>query len=378
MEFDSLKGRSAADHMKKELIAAIRSGELRAGERILSERKLALQYKISYMTVHRAIEELVEAGYLVKEPRRGIFVRETFFAVGERSAKVLAFVALELNSEVIIELLTAAEKRARRYGYFLLVCNSVQDVAIERFHLQKLLTSNIAGVIFIPIGGNHNIDSVKQLNDNGVPVITIDNIYQDEQIDSIDCDNYDLGYKAASYLIENGHRNIAHITVSQENFRNNYVAQKRVEGFFAAMKEANIPCSNDNILFLPWEYTSLPIAEINLDNLGYEQARRLLLRKNPPTAISVAFDEIAWGVYRAAADLKVSIPQELSVIGINNTALSRRLVPGLTTLAQPFSTLGVRAVEILLGRNAGLLDRENIKEEFFGSLIVRGSVMRIQ
>ncbi|MGN1363850.1 MAG: GntR family transcriptional regulator [Victivallis vadensis] len=372
----TLKSGYAADELKRDLVEKIRSGTLLPGEKILSERKLADAYRISYMTVRRAIEELAGQGYITRKAHRGVFVNEKFRNLSSARNRTIAFVAQDLYDGVVIKLLAAIEWRARRSGYFVLVCNSMLDVTIEKGVLENLLHSNVSGVILFPIAGNKNVAAARSLIAAGIPVVTIDNIYADDRIDSIDCDNFDMGYKATEHLIRNGHTNIAHITVSQENFRHNYVAQKRMEGFQQALKDHKLPCPRENIMYLPWEYTSLPLAEIDLDNLGYDQARKLLLRDNRPTAFFVMFDEIASGVYLAARNLGLCVPRDVSVIGINNIDLCRRLSPGLTTIAQPFKALGLRAVEILLMRGTPQGDR-CIKEELLGTLIQRGSVANL-
>lgn len=374
---ESLKRGYAADELKHDLIEKIRSGVLFPGEKLLSERKLATHYKISYMTVRRAIEELCLKGYVVRKPCRGLFVNEKFRNLSSARNRTIAFVAQDLYDGVVLKLLAAIEWRARRSGYFVLVCNSMLDTDIERGVLENLLHSNVSGVILFPIAGNRNVPAARALIASGIPVVTIDNIYADDRIDSIDCDNFDMGYKATEYLIRNGHTNIAHITVSEENFDHNYVAQKRMAGFRQALKDHNLECPAENILYLPWKYTCLPLAEIDLNNLGYEQARKILLRDSRPTAIFVMFDELASGVYRAAHDLGLAIPRDVSVIGINNIDLCDRLSPGLTTIAQPFKALGLRAVEILLMRSTPQSDR-CIKEELLGILVPRGSVADIR
>ena len=371
----SLKSGYAADQLKKELMKKIKSGVLLPGEKILSERKLAEYYHISYMTVRRAVGELCGRGYLVRKPRRGVFVNENFRNLASARNRTIAFVTQDLYDGVVLKQLSAIEWRARRSGYFVLVCNSMLDVDIEKGTLENLMYSNVSGVILFPVA-SRNVPTARALVAAGIPVVTIDNIYADDQIDSIDCDNFDMGYKATEYLIQNGHVNIAHITVSKENFHQNYVAQRRMAGFCQALKDHGLECLPENILHLPWKYTRLPLAEIDLNSLGYEQARKALLRSDRPTAFFVMFDEIASGVYRAARELGIAIPRDLSVIGINNIDLCDRLSPGLTTIAQPFKALGARAVEILLMRSTPQSDK-CIKEELLGTLVRRGSVAGI-
>ena len=373
----NLKGGFAADDMKHDLVEKIKSGELQPGEKILSERKLAISYGISYMTVRRAIDALVKEGYVSREPHRGLFVSKKFRSISTVRNRTIAFVASELSGEVMSSLLCSIEQRARQYGYFVIVCNSVLDVTIERAALENIRHTNISGVIIHPINSIVNKAAALSLVNSGIPVVAIDDVYTDVGIDSVTCDNVDIAYKAVSHLIRNGHTNIAHITVSMENFRHNRVAQKRMEGFRNAMREHDLPILPGNITYLPWEYTSLPINEIDMNMIGYEQTLELLRRDNPPTAIFALFDEMAPGIYRAAAETGVRIPEDLSVIGVNNTDICDRLAPGLTTMAQPFKVIGLRAVDLLVMRSSEQTSGE-IADELQGTLVQRGSVSAVR
>ena len=376
MNKEVLKGGYAADELKRDLISKIKSGALSPGEKLLSERKMAETYKISYMTVRRAIEELVEQGYITREPHRGSFVNEKFCNISATGGQTIAFISQTVYDGVFCELLTAVEKRARQNDYMLLFCNSNMDPTLEKAWVEKILHSNVAGVIIVPVQSDGNKAVVYKLINAGIPVVTIDNIYTDDGIDSVDCNNFDIAYRATEYLLQHGHTNIAHITVSRENFRQNYVAQQRMEGFCKAMSDYNIQVMPGNIQHLPWEYTSLPMNEIELNNLGYEQAMKLLCRENRPTAIFALFDEIAQGIYRAAHEMGINIPQDLSVIGVNNTEFCNRLHPGLTTMAQPFKAIGIRAVDIIVLHNK-FQEVKCLKDELPGSLIKRGSVANL-
>ncbi len=373
MSKEKLSSGYAADALKKDLIAKIKSGELLPGDKLLSERKMALAYNISYMTVRRAVEELVTQGFVTRHPKRGSFVNHKFHNVSHAENLTFAFISQCICDGVFCELLAAIERRARQNNYMMIFCNSNMDVALEKSHLEEFLHSNVSGIILFPVCSNANRQVIQKLTNSGIPVVTIDNICAGDEGDSVDCNNFDLGYRATEHLIKFGHTNIAHITVARENFRTNYVAQRRMDGFLKAMEEHDLTVPAGNIQHLSWEYTSLPISEIDLDNLGYEQAMKLLRRPDRPTAIMALFDEIAVGVYHAARELGLKIPEDLSVIGINNTDLSNRLIPGLTTMAQPFRAVGLRAVDILVLHNK--FHEENcIKDELLGTLVQRGSV----
>jgi LacI family transcriptional regulator len=105
---------------------------------------------------------------------------------------------------------------------------------------------------------------------------------------------------------------------------------------------------------------------------GVQAARQLLTRKQRPTAIFAANDDMAAAALRVATDLGIEVPAELSVAGFDDIALARQVIPNLTTVRQPLSKMAERAATALINRggsNGKLHDTEIVP----ATLIVRGS-----
>lgn len=151
----------------------------------------------------------------------------------------------------------------------------------------------------------------------------------------------DGSYRATRYLIELGHRRIAHISADPSVWPNPGAGmldlERRLDGYRRALGEAGIACSPD--LVSPGPDTMAG---------GAESTRRLLRGSAPrPTAITAFNDLMAIGALRELADQGVRVPEDMSVVGFDGIELGEYVSPRLTTLIDPFVEKGRRAAEIL-------------------------------
>jgi LacI family transcriptional regulator len=139
------------------------------------------------------------------------------------------------------------------------------------------------------------------------------------------------------YLASLGHRKIAFIT----GHPNHAAVANRFLGYQDGLQESGLPFS-----------TRLVLAGDNSFGSGEACAERLLKRKQPPTAIFAANDDMAAGVIRVADRLGLEIPRQLSVAGFDDIALARQVYPALTTIRQPLVDMAERAATMLIrGKN---------------------------
>ncbi len=153
----------------------------------------------------------------------------------------------------------------------------------------------------------------------------------------------------------------------------NHIARERLEGYKKALMDNKLPVESCYISHMLSEFYFEPISKINLFYLGYKPALNLLRQKKRPSAIFLAIDELAGGVYHAAEELGIAIPDELSVVGLNNLELCEKFHPALSSIAQPFEEMGRRAVELLLNRLQGTAPVPFVHERLTASLVVRQS-----
>lgn len=215
-----------------------------------------------------------------------------------------------------------------------------------------LLDGRVDGLIFFA----PNIDSpvLSRIRDSRFPFVVINNqIEGDEPCFSAD-NRQGIGV-AVDHLVGLGHRNIAHIHGPLEMFD----AVERHHSFLEAMVAHRLEVRKEWLL--DGEFTPMG---------GQAAATRLLSSSDRPTAIICANDEIATGVYRAAWELGVQIPGELSVVGFDNNASAQVLLPQLTTVRQPLEEMGAASAKAIVEMlNGGKPSHQQFQTE----LIVRES-----
>ena len=171
-------------------------------------------------------------------------------------------------------------------------------------------------------------------------------------------DNALGGWTAADHLIERGHKNIATIT-GPETF---HEVRGRLKGFQDALKAAGLPLPAHRVI------------EADFSSAGGKRAvSDLLKRDGSVTAVFSHNDEMALGVIEAARELGLSVPDDLSIIGFDDIAMSALAWPALTTIRQPLHAIGAACGELAfaMSRQADTTDLQRV---FNAQLIERGTV----
>jgi LacI family transcriptional regulator len=160
-----------------------------------------------------------------------------------------------------------------------------------------------------------------------------------------------------AYLAELGHRDIGFILGHPDHL----AIAHRHEGFLEGMKNAGLRTPQ-----------SLRLQGYNTFESGLECGRRLLGRKRRPTAIFASNDDMAAGVLRAAHDLELAIPGDLSVAGFDDIPLAGQIWPPLTTIRQPIEAMARAATRLLL-RKVANQSADGIERRIESRLVIRES-----
>jgi LacI family transcriptional regulator len=169
----------------------------------------------------------------------------------------------------------------------------------------------------------------------GLPLVMIDDQEESASIPWVGIDNAGSAYKATRYLLELGHRRIAHIMGPQTY----HCAIERYQGYCQALQDAGI--APDPELFL----------QGNFDVASGRQCATALFardRSTWPTAIFASNDQMVYGFLEIAEQQGVRIPDDIAIMGFDDNILSAHMKPPLTTVRQPFPEMGSKAIEILL------------------------------
>ncbi|WP_284754688.1 LacI family DNA-binding transcriptional regulator [Arthrobacter sp. efr-133-R2A-120] len=263
------------------------------------------------------------------------------------------FVATAPFAGKIIE---GAQARAWEAGLLLLTVNTGGDKALEAASLETMLSYKVAGVVYAAM--YHRVLDVPDVLAE-VPAVVLNSRDRSGRFPSIAPQEELGGYAATKRLVDAGHRRIAMINIGAVDGELP-AAVGRHAGYLRALKEAGLHPD-------PWLHR---IGDGH-ESGGFDNALALMTGPQPPTAIFCANDRTAWGSYQALAQLGLSIPHDVSLVGFDNQeTLAPHLRPGLTTLELPFLEMGRRAIELLL---AGA-ERDGSTEYFECPLVERHSV----
>lgn len=207
----------------------------------------------------------------------------------------------------------------------------------------EIITRNqYLGLILTPPFSD-NSAILKLAFENECKVICISSSSTTEHLaSSIGIDEEKAGYEIAKVLINKGHKNFAYI----KGLEHHLSAEKRYDGFIRAAKEAGI--SNDSIYSFRGNFTF---------KSGIELAQKLFELKTSATALICANDDMAAGALLSAHKFGIKVPEDMSIVGFDDTPVSEIVWPPLTTVHQPLKAIGSNAVDLLIdeieNQNAG-------------------------
>jgi LacI family transcriptional regulator len=193
--------------------------------------------------------------------------------------------------------------------------------------VSELLSKQVEGIIYI---GVHPRDLTGLIDPSGKPIVYTYCYTQNDV--SIQYHDEQASYEAMTYLVTKGHRRIGIISGAMDSIP----SRLRFNGFYKAVTEHELPFDPQLIKMGNWEAES-----------GYRLAKELFGLEERPTAILAMNDVMAVGVMRAAAEMNIQIPRDLSVIGFDNREFSDYLIPRITTMDLPLHEIGYRAMESL-------------------------------
>lgn len=261
------------------------------------------------------------------------------------------------SSTYVVDLQAGVLGVCHKFGYGLVIhpCENDSPELIQR--LRELLdSSRMDGLILTP-PMTENQELLDFLVSSGTPYVLISPLDNSQSELSVSVDDSVITQQAIQSLIDFGHQRIGFIT----GVRKRSGSEMRLLGYQQALEKNNI--SYDESLVVEGNFTF---------GSGVLAAQELLRHENPPTAIFASNDYMAAGVMKAALQLRISIPHELSLCGFDDTPVAGYMSPGLTTIRHPLERLASHAGELLirqLKKHTQPFEAETLKSE----LILRGS-----
>ena len=277
-------------------------------------------------------------------------------ATGVPPAPVIDVVFPELDGAWAVEVMRGVTRVAREVGLMVNLSESAPRTAPGQGWVDAVLARRPTGVILVVF--DLTDEQHEQLTSRGIPFVVLDPAGEPaEGVPAIGSANWNGGMAVARHLLQLGHRRIGVIGGPPDLL----CSRARLDGYRAAMDMAGLPVD-------PGLVRS---GDFHVEG-GQAAARALLRLPDRPTAVFAGSDLQALGVYEAARELGIRIPDELSVVGYDDLPVARWVGPPLTTVHQPLAEMAEMAARTVITMSRGVAPVTR-RLDLATSLVVRQS-----
>ncbi|WP_309104232.1 LacI family DNA-binding transcriptional regulator [Microbacterium sp.] len=300
-------------------------------------REVADAAGVSRSTASRALSGNGYAAPEVRERVRavakeiGYVVDATARSLKQRTSRSVGVLVSDLRNVFYAELASGIGDEARAHGRTLVLVDLRGDGDDELEAAEVLVTSRVSGVIATPVSGELG----RFLGRIGVPLIEVDRRFDADEHDAVVIDNRSAARDTTNRLLDAGHRRIA-LLIDETEWT---TGEERQQGYLDALEAREMPADDSLIVQAGWDAEEATAA-----------ARRLLSLPDRPTAVFAANNVLTEGVWRAAAELGLGIPADVSVVGFDDAPWMSMVQPGVSTQLQDAGSMGAAAMRALLER----------------------------
>lgn len=269
-----------------------------------------------------------------------------------------------INNPFFVSMIKVMEEAIMRQKYTMVLHHVDQDEDEVDVALELIKEKRLRGIIFLGGYFSHSEEKLAMLH---VPFILSTVGCKPEKFSkkvysSISVDDEKESYKMVSYLIEQGHKEIAIISA---NSTDQSIGRQRLSGYLKAYKDHNLLVDSELICPMKDELESYSMRN------GYEVTKDLLQSGQSFSAIFAISDELAVGAYRAIHEAGKRVPEDYSVAGFDGLELGDYINPTITTIKQPVEQIAKATVELMFDLIAG--KKKNQHQIFEAELVVKDS-----
>jgi LacI family transcriptional regulator len=327
-----------------------------------TQEEIAQAVRVSRMTVYRYL-----AGKRVKESTRQRI--ESYLKVAEyrpnltarglvlQQTKLIGLLVPSVSYSYYPEVVQELQKEIRDRGYNLLLCVSEEDPVQEKTELDLLLSIPVDGIIISPTSSPESEANCSLLAKEKPPFVMFDRYFPSVNGSYVTTDSYHASAKLVQYLIDLGHKRIAHVGGPRSNF----FAEGLLRGYRSTLAKNRIK-EDPSLIFS---------TAMDGSNCG-QVFKKILGFASRPTAIQAVNDPVAVELLRECQRVGVRIPEDFALVGFSDSTMSGLLEVPLTTVREPTKRMAAKAVEILFAQ-IDTRSRSRIARRFAGELVIRKS-----
>jgi len=330
----------------KTKMATIKDVAAKAGVSTATVSRVLNGERVKKETKDRVLAAMEALGYRPNLVARSLKTQKT---------QIIGFVVPDFGP-FFMRVAEAVEEVLNRYGYNLIVCNSNEDLTREIERVQMLVERQVDGLLVVATS-NSSAHLVEARN-KGIPVVLVDRLVKDMQIDSVLVDNVNGAYQAVEHLVTMGYRRIGVINGRQEVT----TGEERYRGYLRVFEDYNLPVAEE--LIRTGDFSS---------QSGYVLIKELMALPDPPQAVFIANCYMAIGAMLAINELGIRVPEDLAIVAFDDMEIYRISTPPLTVVVQPMEEIGKTAAHLIYKRVSG--DKSDFPQMYRlkPELVVRGS-----
>lgn len=312
-------------------------------------RTLKQPEKVREETRLKVMKAVQETGFVPNDLARMFRTRES---------KTVILLVRDISNPFYLDIYKGVEEEAFAAGYKVLMGDAREDDERMTHYVDAVREGHADGLILM----SGRFPKALLTNPERLPpmVVAIEQI-EGLRLPTVSVDNLAAASGAVTYLIEQGHRRIVHLTGPLDE----YLGQSRLAGYRLAMERAGLPV--DEALIMPGDFSL---------NCGHERIGELLAKDISFSAIFASSDQMAIGAAGALRDRGLRIPEDVSIIGFDDTLIASVFSPPLTTVFQPRREIGRAAMAMMIERLAsGEPSGPDLPDQRFATeLVIRKSV----
>lgn len=246
---------------------------------------------------------------------------------------MVGVLADQIDNAYIKTLLVHFEKYLNQKGYAMILCYNDNLAESAREYVEFLVEQMVDGIFICCFPTDE--DFLQPAREAGIPVVSLEDRFGSGEMDIVRVDSTTSTYELIESLVRNGHRRIAIINGPEAKES----ARERQRGYLRVFEDYEIPVYKSLVIFGEYD-----------EETGYREMKKLMEQENLPTAVFAANYNICIGALRAIHEMKIRIPEDLSLVTFDDHLLSLLTNPKLTAVRQPLEAIGAQACRLLMER----------------------------
>ncbi|WP_316786703.1 LacI family DNA-binding transcriptional regulator [Pedobacter frigiditerrae] len=299
---------------------------------------IAKELNITVSTVSRAlsgfpaISEATREAVIATAKKLNYSPNRLASALKSGKTYIIGVIVPSVQAHFFASIIHSIEEGLKDSGYRVILYQSNESVENEINGVKTLLEAQVDGIIASMSLETEDVSHFTEIIKQNKPLVIFDRVNSNLNVPTVTLDDFKAGYMATEYLIQKGYKNIAFITTIHQI----KIFSDRLEGYKKALKDNNLPVSEENIIL-----GGLSIKD------GRFGASKLMRLENRPDAIIAGDDFTALGVIKKLKEIDET-PPKIGVIGFANEGFSAYITPNLSTIDQHPNQMGSECAKMFL------------------------------